>query len=68
MECCGEDSGCEGVDSTVTSDIIIFVCRRCNVKGGTHYSTAIVTDLEPIRTGLLDASRFVFKINGFSEK
>jgi hypothetical protein len=68
VECCGEDSGCEEADSTVTSEIIIFVCRRCNVKGGTYYGAAIVTDLEPRRTGLLDGSRFVFKINGFSEK
>jgi len=35
MECFGEDSGYEGVDSTVTSDFIIFMCRRCNVKGST---------------------------------
>ena len=54
MECCREDSGCEGLDSTVTSDFIIFMCRRCNVKGSTYYGAAIVTVIKPVRTGLLD--------------
>jgi hypothetical protein len=51
---CGGDSGCEGVDSTVTSEFIIFMCRRCNVKRSTCYGSAVVTYLKPVRTGLLD--------------
>jgi hypothetical protein len=54
MECFGEDSSCEGVDSTVTSQFVIFMCRRCNVKGCIYYGVAIITDLKPVRTELLD--------------
>jgi hypothetical protein len=49
MEWCGEDSGCEGVNSTLTSDFFIFVCRRCNMKGSTYCGAVIVTDLKTVR-------------------